>query len=136
MCSSDLVLRSRHPEITSVVLNINDRRTSMVLGTRNIVLYGKGYIEDTLCGRIFRISPTSFYQINPVQTEVLYRKAVDLARLTGTERVFDAYSGIGTIGIIASSAAGSVTSVELNGAAVRDAAVNARRNGKIGRAHV
>ena len=123
------VLRRRHPEITSVVLNINDRRTSMVLGTRNIVLYGKGYIEDTLCGRIFRISPTSFYQINPVQTEVLYRKTVDLARLTGAERVFDAYSGIGTIGIIASSAAGSVTSVELNGAAVRDAAVNARRNG-------
>ena len=85
-----------HPEITSIVLNINDRKTSMVLGDREIVLYGKGFIEDTLCGRIFRISPRSFYQVNPVQTEVLYRKAIELAALTGKERVIDAYCGIGT----------------------------------------
>lgn len=123
------VLREKHPEITSVVLNINDRKTSMVLGNRNITLYGKGFIEDTLCGKVFRISPSSFYQVNPVQTEKLYGKAVELAKLTGKETVFDAYSGIGTIGIIASDRAKSVTSVELNPSAVRDAASNARRNG-------
>lgn len=121
-------LRERHPEITSVVLNINDRRTSMVLGDRNITIYGKGYIEDSLCGKTFRISPSSFFQVNPVQTEALYRKAIDLAGLTGMERVFDAYSGIGTIGIIAASGARQVTSVELNRDAVRDAVINAREN--------
>ena len=62
-------LRKEHPEITTVVLNVNDMQTSMVLGDRNIVLYGKGYIEDELCGKTFRISPGSFYQINSVQTE-------------------------------------------------------------------
>lgn len=118
-----------HPEITSIVLNINDRKTSMVLGDREIVLYGKGFIEDTLCGRIFRISPRSFYQVNPVQTEVLYRKAIELAALTGKERVIDAYCGIGTIGLSASSHAGEVLGVELNPDAVRDAIANARRNG-------
>ena len=69
-------LRKEHPEITSVVLNVNDKKTSMVLGERNIVLYGKGYIEDVLCGKTFRISPQSFYQVNSVQTEVLYGKAM------------------------------------------------------------
>ena len=118
-----------HPEITSIVLNINDRKTSMVLGDREIVLYGKGFIEDTLCGRIFRISPRSFYQVNPVQTEVLYQKAIELAALTGKERVIDAYCGIGTIGLSASSHAGEVLGVELNPDAVRDAIANARRNG-------
>ena len=118
-----------HPEITSIVLNINDRKTSMVLGDREIVLHGKGFIEDTLCGRIFRISPRSFYQVNPVQTEVLYRKAIELAALTGKERVIDAYCGIGTIGLSASSHAGEVLGVELNPDAVRDAIANARRNG-------
>ena len=121
-------LREKHPEITSVVLNINDRRTSMVLGSRNITIYGKGYIEDTLCGKTFRISPSSFFQVNPVQTELLYRKAIDLAELSGTEKVFDAYSGIGTIGIIAAAEAREVISVELNRDAVRDAVINARQN--------
>ena len=121
-------LRQKHPEITSVVLNINDRRTSMVLGTRNITIYGKGYIEDTLCGKTFRISPTSFFQVNPVQTEALYAKAIELAGLTGEETVFDAYSGIGTIGIIAASRARQVISVELNKDAVRDAVINASMN--------
>lgn len=67
-------LLKMHPEITSVVLNVNDRMTSMVLGDRNIVLYGKGYIEDVLCNNRFRISAQSFYQINPVQTQKLYEK--------------------------------------------------------------
>lgn len=80
-------LRKEHPEITTVVLNVNDRNTSMVLGERNITIYGPGYIEDTLCGCRFRISPSSFYQVNPVQTEVLYQKAMEFAGLTGKERV-------------------------------------------------
>ena len=117
-----------HPEITSIVLNINNKNTSMILGEREIVLYGKGYIEDVLCGRTFRISPKSFYQVNPVQTEVLYRKAIELAGLTGKERVIDAYCGIGTIGIIMSRYAGEVIGVELNPDAVRDAKANAKRN--------
>lgn len=101
-------LRKLHPEITTVILNVNDKRTSMVLGERNITIYGKGYIEDELCGCIFRISPSSFYQVNPVQTEKLYGKAVEFAGLTGKERVIDAYCGIGTIGLIASKHAKEV----------------------------
>ena len=121
-------LRKVHPEITTVVLNVNDRHTSMVLGDRDIVIYGKGFIRDTLCGRTFRISPGSFYQVNPVQTEVLYGKAVEYAGLTGNERVIDAYCGIGTIGIIASAKAKEVIGVELNPDAVRDARINTREN--------
>lgn len=121
-------LRKEHPEITTVVLNVNDKKTSMVLGERDIVLYGKGYIEDTLCGCVFRISPQSFYQVNPVQTEVLYKKAIEYAHLTGKERVVDAYCGIGTIGLIAAQKAKEVISVELNGDAIKDAHINAKRN--------
>ena len=122
-------LRKLHPEIATIVLNINDKKTSMVLGERNITLYGKGYIEDILCGKTFRISPNSFYQVNPVQTERLYRKAVELAGLTGKERVLDAYCGIGTIGMAAADQAGEVIGVELNRAAVRDAISSAKANG-------
>ncbi|MDD7114930.1 MAG: 23S rRNA (uracil(1939)-C(5))-methyltransferase RlmD [Lachnospiraceae bacterium] len=121
-------LRKKHPEITTIVANVNDRRTSMVLGDKQQVLYGKGYIEDVLCGKRFRISPKSFYQVNPVQTEVLYGKAIEYAGLTGKETVIDAYSGIGTIGMIASDHAKQVISVELNGDAVRDAISNAKIN--------
>ena len=117
-----------HPEITTIVQNINNKFTSMVLGDKETVLYGKGYIEDVLCERRFRISPKSFYQINPVQTEVLYSKAVEFADLSGKERVIDAYCGIGTIGIVASKAAGEVIGCELNADAVRDAKVNAKIN--------
>ena len=122
-------LRKLHPEITTVVLNVNDKKTSMVLGERNITLYGKGYIEDILCGKTYRISPGSFYQVNPVQTEVLYRKAIELAGLTGRERVLDAYCGIGTISLIAAGQAKEVIGVELNRDAVQDAIANAKRNG-------
>lgn len=121
-------LREKYPEITTIIQNINGRSTSMVLGEREHVLYGKGYIEDVLCGHRFRISSKSFYQVNPVQTEKLYRKAMELAGLTGTETVLDAYCGIGTIGITASAAAGRVIGVELNRDAVRDAVQNAKRN--------
>ena len=122
------VLRQKHPEITTVIQNINGRDTSMVLGDREQVLYGKGYIEDVLCGCRFRISARSFYQVNPVQTEVLYSKAMEYAGLTGKETVVDAYCGIGTIGIVASRKAKQVTGVELNPDAVRDAVRNARAN--------
>lgn len=121
-------LRKLQPEITTVVLNVNDKKTSMVLGEKETTIYGKGYIEDTLCGCTFRISPKSFYQVNPVQTEILYNKAIEYARLTGKEKVVDAYCGIGTIGIIASKKAKEVISVELNKDAVRDAITNAKRN--------
>ena len=122
-------LREKHPEITTIVQNINGRGTSMVLGDKEHVLYGKGYIVDELCGCRFRISSKSFYQVNPVQTEILYEKALSLAGLTGQELVVDAYCGIGTIGIIASKAAGKVIGVELNQDAVRDAINNAKMNG-------
>jgi len=121
-------LLKEHPEITTVVLNVNNRGTSMVLGEKDYVLYGKGYIEDTLCGKTFRISPQSFYQVNPEQTEVLYNKAMEYAGLTGKEVVFDAYCGTGTIGLIASEHAKQVIGVELNKAAVADARLNAKRN--------
>ena len=129
-------LLKEHPEITTIVMNINDRRTSMVLGDREQTLYGKGYIEDVLCGNTFRISPKSFYQINSVQTEILYNKAIEFAGLTGNETVIDAYCGIGTIGITAASymvgqaggKGGNVIGVELNTDAVKDAIANAKRN--------
>ena len=117
-----------HPEITTIVQNINDRTDSMILGKRNVVLYGKGFIEDKLCGKKFRISPGSFYQVNPVQTELLYRKAIEVAGITKNDTVVDAYCGTGTIGIIASDKAGSGIGAELNSDAVRDARENAKIN--------
>ena len=123
-------IRQKFPEITTVIQNINPYDTNLVLGKKQNVLYGKGYIEDVLCGCKFRISPKSFYQINPVQTEVLYGKAIEYADLKGSETVLDAYCGIGTIGIIAAKhGAGRVIGVELNGDAVRDAIDNAKANG-------
>lgn len=121
-------LLEKHPEITTVVLNINPKDTNLVLGEREEVLHGSGYIEDTLCGRVFRISPRSFYQINPVQTEKLYNKAMELAGLDKNTSVIDAYCGIGTIGLVAAKTAGSVIGVELNRDAVKDAIANAKRN--------
>ncbi len=121
-------LRKNHPNISTVVINVNDKKTSMVLGERNITVYGKGFIEDKLCGCTFRISPNSFYQVNPAQTEQLYEKAIQCAKLTGKEKVIDAYCGTGTIGIIASQYAKEVLGVELNRDAIKDAIINAKRN--------
>lgn len=121
-------LRKNHPDISTVVINVNDKKTSMVLGERNITVFGKGFIEDKLCGCTFRISPNSFYQVNPAQTEFLYEKAIQCAKLTGKEKVIDAYCGTGTIGIIASKYAKEVLGVELNKDAIRDAVINAKRN--------
>ncbi len=122
-------LVKEHPYITTVVFNVNNRRTSMVLGSQETVLYGKGYIEDMLCDTRFRISPKSFYQVNSVQAEKMFNMAIGMAKLKGTENVLDAYCGIGTIGLIASKKAGQVLGIELNKDAVRDANFNARMNG-------
>ena len=121
-------LRKKFPQISTVVLNVNDKKTSMVLGERDIVLYGKGFIRDRLCGCTFRISPQSFYQVNPVQTELLYKTAIEYAGLGRKEQVIDAYCGIGTIGLVAAGKAREVIGIELNKNAVRDAIVNAREN--------
>lgn len=121
-------LRELHPEITTIVQNINDQNTTMVLGEKNKTLYGTGYIEDVLCGLRFRISPSSFYQINSAQAQVLYKKAVQEAALTGEETVIDAYCGIGTIGMAMAAKARRVIGIELNSDAVKDARANAKRN--------
>ena len=121
-------LLSRHPEITTVVQNVNNKRTSLVLGQESRVLFGSGYIEEELCGFRFRISPKSFYQINPVQTEVLYGKAIEYAELKGTEKVIDAYCGIGTIGLIASKNVKELIGCEVNSDAIKDAKINAKIN--------
>jgi 23S rRNA (uracil1939-C5)-methyltransferase len=122
------VLREQHPEITTILLNINDKHTTMVLGEREEVLYGKGYIEDTLCEMRFRISPKSFYQVNPVQAQVLYQKALSMAQLRKDDVVIDAYCGTGTIGILASKSVKKVIGVELNKDAIKDARQNAKQN--------
>ena len=121
-------LRKLQPEITTIIQNINGRTDSMILGDREKVMFGPGYIEDRLCGKTFRISSRSFYQVNSIQTEKLYNIAIDDAGLSGKETVLDAYCGIGTIGICASSHAKQVISVELNSDAVRDARENVRLN--------
>ena len=118
-----------HPEITTVLQNVNPGRTSMVWGAQEEVLFGPGKIEEQLGDCVFRISARAFYQINPAQTEVLYQKALEFAGLTGRETVIDAYCGTGTIGIFAAGCAKQVIGVELNGDAVSDARENAKLNG-------
>lgn len=122
-------IRKRLPEITTIVQNVNKRHTNVILGDKENILYGKGYINDTLCGVTFKISPKSFYQINKKQCEKLYTKAINLANLTGNEIVLDAYCGIGTIGMIASKKAKEVIGVEIVEDAIKDAIINAKNNG-------
>lgn len=120
----------RVPEVTTIVQNVNTRQTNVILGEKERVLYGPGFILDTLCGLSFRISSQSFYQVNATQTEVLYDEAIRLANLTGAETVIDAYCGTGTIGLVAARrGAARVIGVDAVEAAIRDAASNARHNG-------
>lgn len=121
-------LVEKHPEITTLILNVNRDYEGLMLGRSEKVLYGEGFIEDTLCGLTFRISSRAFYQVNPIQTRILYETALRYAGLTGSERVIDAYCGVGTIGLIAAASAGQVLGVESNREAVRDAIANAKRN--------
>ncbi|WP_125706328.1 23S rRNA (uracil(1939)-C(5))-methyltransferase RlmD [Lacticaseibacillus daqingensis] len=117
------------PEVTSLMLNLNDQATNVILGKKTRTLFGQDYLEDQLLGSTFRISPLSFYQVNPTQTEVLYTEAVRAAGLTGQETVIDAYSGIGTISLTMAKHAKQVYGVEVVPEAVKDAQTNARLNG-------
>ena len=116
------------PELTTVILNWNDTRTSMILGKREQVLYGPGYIHDVLLGNTYRISSRSFYQVNPAQTEVLYRTAIELAGIRSDTTVLDACCGIGTISLSAAPKAKQVIGVEIVPEAIKDAIYNARHN--------
>ena len=118
---------SRHPNIKTIIQNINNRKTSAVMGDKEIILYGKGFITDELLGYKFKITSKSFYQINSEQTKVLYQKAIELAEITNDDVLLDAYCGVGTIGIIASQNAKKVIGVEL----VKDAVDNAIYNAKL-----
>ena len=117
------------PGFTTLVLSVNTKKGNAVLGDRFLTLYGAGYIEDTLCGLTFRLSPRSFYQVNHHQAERLYRAAIDLAEIRKTDTVLDLYCGVGTITLAMASAAGKVIGVEVVPQAIEDAKENARRNG-------
>ncbi len=121
-------LLALHPEITTIVLNLNSRQTSAVLGNQEKVLYGNGYIEDILLNKRFRISSRSFYQVNGRQTAVLYQKAIEMCCLSGNETLLDAYCGTGTIGICASDHVKRLIGVEVNKSAIEDAKMNALAN--------
>ncbi|MBU3806086.1 MAG: 23S rRNA (uracil(1939)-C(5))-methyltransferase RlmD [Candidatus Fournierella pullistercoris] len=123
------ILRQLCPNVSTVVQNINSRHSSAVLGNSEKVLYGKGYIVDELCGVRFRIGASSFYQINPSQTEKLYQLAVQAAGAKKGQRVIDAYCGVGTIGLVCASQGAQVIGMEQNATAVRCAVQNARANG-------
>ena len=115
--------------LTSVVLNTNKAVTNVILGRKNRVLYGQDYIEDRIGDNLYRISSLSFYQVNPVQTEKLYRTALEYASLTGTEKVWDLYCGTGTISLFLARKAGSVIGVEIVPEAIENARMNAELNG-------
>lgn len=117
-----------HPEITTVVENVNSRKTNVILGEKEKILYGKGTIKDSICRLDFDISASSFFQVNPEQVEVLYNTALSLLDDDKNQVVLDAYAGVGTIGLIASKKAKHVYSVELNKFASRNAVENAKRN--------
>ncbi|WP_443964722.1 23S rRNA (uracil(1939)-C(5))-methyltransferase RlmD [Ruminococcus sp.] len=121
-------ITEKHPYITTIVQNINKGTTPLTLGDRDIIMYGKGYITDELCGCRFRVSPHSFYQVNPEQTEKLYAQAISCAELKKGDKVIDAYCGTGTIGLIAAKSGADVAGVELNAEAVKDAVSNAKLN--------
>lgn len=121
-------LIAKHKNISSIVQNLNDRKTSAVLGDKETILYGKGFITDSLLDKKFKITSKSFYQINHEQTEILYKNAITLANIKPTDTVLDAYCGVGTIGILASSNAKKVIGVELVKDAVDNAIYNAKMN--------
>lgn len=118
-----------HPEITTIVENENGRKTNVILGNKEKVLFGKGFIKDSILGMTFDISASSFYQVNPIQVEKLYKTALDLINFDKSQVVLDAYSGVGTIGLIASKNAKNVISVEINKFAHKNAIENAKKNG-------
>jgi 23S rRNA (uracil1939-C5)-methyltransferase len=122
------IIKQRFPNIKSLILNINKVKTNVILGEKCITLYGKDKIEDVLDGLKFNISPLSFYQVNPSQTEVLYHKALELCDLKGTETVLDLYCGIGTITLFLAKKAKMVYGAEIIEEAIEDAEENAKMN--------
>lgn len=122
------LLCEKYPEIKTIVKNINNKNTNVILGKENVNLYGNGYIEDKLGEYIFKISPMSFYQVNPVQAEILYTTAINQANLDRNDILFDLYCGIGTIGIFASKYVNKVYGIEIVPQAIEDAKENAKIN--------
>ena len=122
-------LTKQFPEIKTIVKNLNDKNTNVILGTKNKAIFGDGYITDSLLGKKFKISNLSFYQVNLIQTEKLYAKAIEYAQLSGNETIFDLYCGIGTIGICASSKVKQLFGMETIPEAIEDAKENAKLNG-------
>ena len=117
------------PKISSIILNINKKRTNLVLGDKNVTLWGKDVLSATLCGLSYEISPHSFFQVNPIQTEKLYGKAIELADISENDTVLDIYCGIGTISLTAAKTAKAVVGVEIVPEAIENAKENAKRNG-------
>ena len=129
-CADEYVRKMRQiPGVESVCLNCNKSRSNVILGEKTVSLYGSPFITDELGGLSFRISPGSFYQVNPLQTEKLYNEALAAASLSGNETVYDLYCGIGTISLFLARKAKHVYGVEIVPSAIRDAKENARRNG-------
>lgn len=123
----DYIIKN-NPKVKSIAKNLNNKNTNVILGDKTEIIYGPGYIYDYIGDKKFKISPLSFYQVNPVQTEKLYDKAIEYARLTGEETIFDLYCGIGTIGICASDKVKKLYGIETIDAAIKDARVNAELN--------
>ena len=121
-------LKQEFPEIKTIVKNINNKNTNVILENININLYGNGYIEDILGEYRFKISPMSFYQVNPIQAEILYNTAIEAAKLDKEDTLFDLYCGIGTIGIFASKKVKQVYGIEIVEQAIEDAKENAKIN--------
>ena len=117
------------PGFTTLTLSVNTKKGNTILGDETITLYGPGYIEDTLCGLNFRLSPRSFYQVNHHQAQRLYEAAIAQAEITKDDTVLDLYCGVGTITLAMAGAAGKVIGVEVIPQAVEDARDNAKRNG-------
>ena len=122
-------LRACDPSLVGVVLNVNEKATNVILGDSYRTVWGRDWLEEELCGLVFRLSVPSFFQINRRQTEVLYSRAVDFADLTGKETVLDLYCGIGTISLTMAKEAGKVIGAEIVPEAIADAKENAKRNG-------
>ena len=121
-------LKKMEPNISTVIQNMNFRDTNVILGEKERILSGKGFVEDELCKVKFKISPKSFFQVNPIQTEKLYLKAIELASLSKDDLILDAYCGIGTIGLIAAKEVKQVIGVEIVKEAILDAIKNAKEN--------
>ena len=122
------VLKENIPGFKTLVLNINKAKTNVILGKENKVIYGNGKINDYIGDLVFEISPLSFFQVNPIQTEVLYNKALEYAELKENDTVFDIYCGIGTISLFLAQKATKVYGIEIIEDAIKDAKINAKLN--------